>query len=667
MSASLIKRALRAVLDHPAWLRFVCAVALWLLALFVATAADARQSILVGENTRMSFDQEIVRIAVGNPQVANVQMVSNREILVLGLRAGQTNLLLWYASGRVAERPLRVERDLTLLSEALRAIHPAIEAVSAPDQNAVVLRGVVPDVRFSRAAERVATDYLRGGAFGRLRRGALILGADGVKEGGAGDASAEEAGNGGDFLLEGDANTGDGRVVNLIRVDDVPPALEERIRLAVSGPEGTVITVRRLTASSLPDDTRDTFVLEGEVRTQVDLVRALLAAARMIDDRASADQIEVVADEAGSLSGQSRNVSAGGGGGGATIAGVGGTVGGAGGVGQNNLDANIARAKALSLANGRILSFVRVRELPHVRLETRIFEVNRSRLTNWEPQADILLGNSRNTQILPGETSTNLQGAGAQPVTPSDLQGAISLLEGGGILAGIQYVGDSFAIDLALDLLESTSIARALARPTLSVLSGELATFNAGGQIPIAVTVDTTTSATSGTLLSSTVFAEFGINVAVRPLVDDDDMITLDVTPSISQPDFDLTSDLVDATDSAQTTTAFQTRSLRTTTRLRDGQSFVIGGLLQTTIGRGSSFTPWFHRIPGLGWLGKTRDDQRDELDFVVVLTPSLTHERDPRAGLWAYPGAGEILAELMAGKNRKNRSGRELDPSDRR
>jgi hypothetical protein len=92
---------------------------------------------------------------------------------------------------------------------------------------------------------------------------------------------------GSDFLLEGAGNTSEGRVVNLIRFDDVPPALEERIRRVVSGSEGAFITVRRLTAGSLPDDARDTFVLEGEVRTQVDLVRALLAAARLIDARAS--------------------------------------------------------------------------------------------------------------------------------------------------------------------------------------------------------------------------------------------------------------------------------------------------------------------------------------------------------------------------------------------
>ena len=636
--------------------------------LAAASTAEGRRVILVGENTRMSFEEEIVRIAVGDPQIANVQMVSNREILVLGRRAGQTNLLFWYANGSVVERGLRVERDLSLLAVALESIHPAIEALSAPDQDAVVLRGIVPEVRFSRAAEALATDYLRGGSLGRAREGALILGADATGElMSDGLSAAESIEAGGDFLLEDTTEGSRGRVINLIRVDDVPPALEERMRLAVSYPNGDQIDVRRLTAGALPDDARDTFVLEGRVRTQVDLVRALLAAARMVDDRANAGEIEVVADEGGALSGRSSG-GAGGGGGGASFGGAGTTIGGLGGGTGNNLEANIARAKVLSLANGRILSFVEVEELPHVRLETRIYEVNRSRLSAWEPRANVLLGNTGNTQLTPSLTSQILQGSdSARSVTPSDVQGALSLLSGGTMLGGMQYVGDSIAVDLALSLLEETSIARALAKPTISVLSGELATFSAGGQVPISLTVDTTTSATSGTLLSSTVFADFGVNVSVRPLVDDDDMITLDVSPSISQPDFDLTQDLVGATGSQQSTTAFQTRSLRTTTRLRDGESFVIGGLLQTTIGRASSFTPWFHRIPGLGWLGKSRDDQRDELDFVVVLTPSLTHERDPRAGLWAYPDADEILEDLMTGINAENRREGELGPVERR
>ena len=626
------------------------AIAALLTVAATAGEAAARETLRVGENKRMAFRRDLVRIAVGDPNVAFVQMISNREILVLGRQSGQTNVLLWFADGQVSERPLRVERDLALLREALRSIHPAIRVSGAPDQNALVLRGVVPEARFARAAEAMARDYLRGGGSTRSRAGALIIGS-GAEESGSAESPASETASDDaqDFLLEDANDLGSGRVINLMRVDDVPPPLEKRLELAVMESSAARITVRRLTAGPLPDDARDTFVLEGRVRTQVGLVRALMAASRTIDDRANAEQIRVVADEAGALSGQSIGGAGlgGGGGTGATIAGVGGSIGG-GGVGQNNLNANVARAKALSLAGGRLLSYIEVEELPHVRLETRIYEVNRTRLSDWSPNADILLLNTRGTEIIPGATSQILQGDAATPVTPSDVQGALSLLSGGTLLGGLQYVGDAFAVDLALGMLERTNIARALAKPTISVLSGEVATFSAGGQIPINVTVDTTTSAASGRLLSSTVFADFGVNVSVRPLVDENDMITLDVTPSISQPDFDLTEDLVGATGSQQTTTAFQTRSLRTTTRLHDGDSFVIGGLLQTSIGRGSDFTPGLHRIPGLGWLGKSRDDQRDELDFVVVLTPSLSYEADPRSALWAYPSTPELVADLL-------------------
>ena len=626
--------------------------------------AAAIDTVFVGENERIVLAREALRIAVGDPGIASVQMISSREVLVLGRRPGQTNLILWLDDGTVTEQRIRVERDLSLLARALRDVHPAIEVLSAPDRDAVVLRGVVPDVRTLRAAESTASDYLRGGTRSRSRGGSLIVGSgSGSGERGA-DAARREPGEpsrsegegadrGDDFLLDVPDDRGEGRLINLIRVDRVPERMEERIREAVVGAGGEEIDVRRLTAGSLSDDSADTFVLEGRVENQVTLVRALISAARLLDPAASADQIQVVADEAGSLEGAGSGSGGGagrGGGGGATIAGVGSRVGGGGGaVGGNNLRSNVARAKVLSLADGRILSFLEVVRLPQVRIEARIYEVNRSRLSDWVPNLNVLIGNTGNVEIVPSVTSLLIEGPDGDPagLTRGDIQGALSLLQGGTLLGGLQYVGDLFAIDLALGLLERENIARTLARPTLSVLSGEIASFNAGGQVPIAVTVDTTTSATSGTLLSSTVFAEFGVNVSVRPLVAEDDVITLDVTPSISQPDFDLTAELVGSTGSQQTTTAFQTRSLRTTTRLRDGQSLVVGGLLQTSMSRGSDFTPWFHRIPGLGWLGKSREDQRDELDFVVVLSPSIVYERNSRASLWAYPGAMEILRSL--------------------
>lgn len=647
----------------------------------VASSAEAAGiAVALGQNRRIELREEVVRLAVGDPAVASVQIVSSREILLLGRRPGRTNVILWLADGSVDERSVQVDRDLSLLARALRDIHPGIEVLSAPDRDAVVLRGVVPEARFSSAAEAVAADYLRSSSFGDRRGEALIVGTEasgdtargGTTEGaagGAGDPSAdsspsadsaedgtgEEAGASEPFAYEEPARTSGGRLINLIRVEDLPAPIEERLRDALRAVGGHDIHVRRLTSGSLASNARDTFVLEGEIETQTGLVRALLSAARVLDPDASTDQIRVVADEAGALGGRSSSGGGGGGSGGnggggrTSIAGVGGSVGGQGNIGGNNLQSNVARAKVLSLAGGQLLSFVEVTRLPQVRLEARIYEVNRSRLRDWSPNLNVLIGNTENVELLPSVTSRLMQGTGtggAPRITKDEIQGALSLLSGGA-LGGLQYVGDVVAVDLALDLLEQESIARALAKPSLSVLSGEVATFNAGGQVPIAVTVDTTTSAANGTLLSSTVFADFGVNVAVRPLVGDDDVITLDVTPSISQPDFDLTADLVDSTGSEQTTTSFQTRSLRTTTRLRDGQSFVIGGLLQTTIGRSTEFTPWLHRVPGLGWLGKSRDDQRDELDFVVVVSPSIVYERSARSALWAYPSAEEILARL--------------------
>ena len=162
-------------------------------------------------------------------------------------------------------------------------------------------------------------------------------------------------------------------------------------------------------------------------------------------------------------------------------------------------------------------------------------------------------------------------------------------------------MADHVALDATLTLLEEASIARSLARPSITALSGEVARFNAGGVIPISVTVETQTSAAAGRLLSTTIFASFGVDVSVRAMVEEDDTITLDVQPVISQPDFDLTAAITDATGSGQATTAFETRVLTTTTRLRDGQSFLIAGFLQSSMSDDTTFTPGAHRVPAWG------------------------------------------------------------------
>lgn len=648
---------------HRCCLSLVAALAC--LDLARAAEAEAQQArIVLGTNRRFALEGEVARLAVGDPGVAGVQILNGREVLVLGRSVGRTNLLLWFTDGDVREIRLEVERDLSLLAQALREIHEAISLSSAPDRDAVILRGTVPDVRYARAADVAARDYLRGSQRSVGAQTLVVQDSDGSGQpapaGEAGETNGEpEAGAappGPDesIYLSVDESSGGAAVINLIRVEDLPPAIEQRIADAIDPLGGEDVRVRRVVRGEMPDDARDTFVLEGTVSGQVELVRVLLAASRVVGGRESATSIQVLADEGGSL--------ASGGGGQSSAAGlsafgaVSNAAGGRRGFGGggNNVSSNPARAKALSVAGGRILAFIDVTDLPQVRLETRIYEVNRTRMREWNPSVNILIGDVDNVTILPGVTSLLMQGADAEGISANDIQGAISLADGGALFGGFQYVGDKVAIDATFRLLEEEQIARALARPTLTVLSGEVALFSAGGQIPIDVTVDTSAT-NAGQLISSTVFASFGVEVSVRPLVEEDDMITLDVTPDVSEPDFALTEQIGDSTGSDPSTTAFESRSLHTTTRLQDGQAFMIAGFLQTSFTRDTGFTPWVHRVPGLGWLAKRLERRRDELDFVVVVSPAIVREPVFRASLWEFPSPLELLPRNPVGGTRGN------------
>jgi Flp pilus assembly secretin CpaC len=206
-------------------------------------------------------------------------------------------------------------------------------------------------------------------------------------------------------------------------------------------------------------------------------------------------------------------------------------------------------------------------------------------------------------------------------------------------------VSGHFALDAAFTLLERDGIARSLSKPSLTVLSGETADFQAGGQIPITVTLDAGSANSTDVFGQTVVFADFGVSLAVRPLVGEDDVVTLDVSPNISTPDFALTAALRASTGETQASTAFETRSLQTTARLRDGQALIVGGLHSGSISEESSFTPGTSRVPGLGWLTKTLNDQSDDLEIVIVVSPTLVREPQPRLALWEFARADELLA----------------------
>jgi len=183
-----------------------------------------------------------------------------------------------------------------------------------------------------------------------------------------------------------------------------------------------------------------------------------------------------------------------------------------------------------------------------------------------------------------------------------------------------------------------------LARPTLTVLSGESAVFNVGGSIPIDRTL---TTAAGNQSFSDVFFQDFGITLSVRPLVGAHDVITMDVNPEISFPDPSLTAALGEGTTSGASTTAFETRTLSTSARIGDGQVLAVGGLLQQQRSVDSTYTPEVHSVPGIGWLAKSLGRNRDETEVVIFVSPTIVRDRIEGDDLWVYPDATALLQKF--------------------
>ena len=413
------------------------------------------------------------------------------------------------------------------------------------------------------------------------------------------------------------------------------------------------------------DDLIDTLVLEGHVPNQTALMRVLVLSAQLFAGQTiSAADIRVLADEAGGLAGQQQTQATqtqlGGGGASASLFG-----GARSSRLTNEVRTNFGRATAIEAAGGRILSFVRVVDLPQVRVDIRLVEVDRTKLHALDPNAVLALSDFRQPSLNPATSAASVQGNQAARVGSSGaaIQNVLSFLNGG-LMNELQYSGGHAAIDSALSLLEREGIAQSLSSPSLTVLSGEMAQVQIGGEIPVptafapafgggAAAGNTggggAAAATPG-VFSSVEFVPFGVQLQIRPLVGEDDTITLDVQPLVVTPDSVLTNTIRESTGAAVATTAFQTRALRTSSRLLDGQALLIGGLLSNNTSTNTASTPGLRALPLVGRLfqGVNRNDQNTEL--IVLVNPVILREPVPDVALWSFPSREELLRSSTHG-----------------
>ncbi|MPY75136.1 MAG: type II and III secretion system protein family protein [Alphaproteobacteria bacterium] len=258
-------------------------------------------------------------------------------------------------------------------------------------------------------------------------------------------------------------------------------------------------------------------------------------------------------------------------------------------------------------APGKVTNMMTLTGSQQVMLAVRFAEVKRTAFKE--------LGINLNVLVRSGATTFSL--LSGLPVLGS-IPGS-GFLNGGTSLVGTAYKGDFTGL---LDALEQKGVVKTLAEPNLIALSGDTASFLAGGEFPIPVAQNTSGGGSTITIE----FKEFGVSLAFTPTVLSDGLISLDVAPEVSA---------IDNTTSVQLNgllvPGLTTRRAHTTIELRDGQAFAIAGLLQSEFKDNIDQLPFAGDVPVLGALFRSSDYLRNETELVIIVTPYLVKPVKPK------------------------------------
>jgi pilus assembly protein CpaC len=266
---------------------------------------------------------------------------------------------------------------------------------------------------------------------------------------------------------------------------------------------------------------------------------------------------------------------------------------------------------AKTFAGDKVVNMLGVRSSEQIMLEVKFAEVSRS------------VGKDIGVSAFgAGSRFDMVTGTGAQlvpdPTTGMGVMKLSSINNTFGVFRSNFNIG-GLSIDGILNALENKGMAKTLAEPTLVALSGEKASFLAGGEFPIPV-VQSGSGGGSGNGQAITVeFKPFGVSLAFTPTVLGDKTINLVVEPEVSS--IDPTASI---TLNGITIPGLQTRRASTTLELRDGESFAIAGLLQRDFKTNARQLPLLGSIPILGALFRSAQFQKGETELLIVVTPRL-------------------------------------------
>jgi pilus assembly protein CpaC len=283
-----------------------------------------------------------------------------------------------------------------------------------------------------------------------------------------------------------------------------------------------------------------------------------------------------------------------------------------------------------------IINSIQVAQPQQVMLEVRFVEAARSAGRDlgvqWNTFSKGVIGNSGDG--VPASQLPVTNGVfGGQPggscggglnvscagltVSPFVSAGLLSGAAPFGFLVG-KLLGTGVEANILVNALETKGLARSLAEPNLIALSGDTASFLAGGEYPIPV------PGSFGQI--SVEYKRYGVGLAFTPTVLNKGLINLKIEPEVSELD---PSHSV-AVGNGISVPALTVRRASSTIELRDGQSFVLAGLLQNSSTTAQNQLPWIGDVPVLGTLFSSKSYQKNETDLIIIVTPRIVQPTRP-------------------------------------
>lgn len=252
-----------------------------------------------------------------------------------------------------------------------------------------------------------------------------------------------------------------------------------------------------------------------------------------------------------------------------------------------------------SSTTGAVINSLSIKGKDQVMLRVTVVEVARSVLKQF----------GVNTQG--GWSAARIGSESIFPLTPQFSQNSISgSISGGG-----------FNATATLTAFERAGISRTLAEPTLVAVSGESATFTAGGEIPVPASEE----CSGGVCRIGIEFKPFGINLSFTPIVMAENRISLRIATEVTELDYENS-----ITFSRINVPGTKVRKSETSVELPSGGTIMTAGLISTSMGQAVSGTPALMNLPILGALFRSRDYQRRETELMIMVTPYIAQPIEP-------------------------------------